>query len=146
MDSDAASLLVDTGPLVAIYSKGDDHHELCADQLRELRSPLLTCWPVLTETCYLLRRRPDVVRKVLRDVRDGRLIRLLSLGDGFLEWVLRFFERYDDREPQLADAALVYLAEREDLRSVFTLDRSDFAVYRLDDGTALRVVPESGGG
>jgi hypothetical protein len=41
----------------------------------------------------------------------------------------------------LADGALVYLAHREGIDTVFTLDRRDFSVYRLGDGRSLRVVP-----
>jgi len=42
---------------------------------------------------------------------------------------------------QIADGALVYLAEREGIDTVFTLDRRDFSVYRLSDGRSLRVLP-----
>jgi hypothetical protein len=42
---------------------------------------------------------------------------------------------------QIADATLVYLAEREGIDTVFTLDCRDFSVYRLADGRSLRVVP-----
>ncbi|MEM1043147.1 MAG: hypothetical protein AAGI91_11015 [Bacteroidota bacterium] len=40
----------------------------------------------------------------------------------------------------LADTSLCALAERLDLRRVFTLD-SDFLVYRLGDGSAFEVIP-----
>jgi predicted nucleic acid-binding protein len=40
----------------------------------------------------------------------------------------------------LADASLIVAAERLGAKRIFTLD-SDFHVYRLSDGTALRTVP-----
>ena len=43
--------------------------------------------------------------------------------------------------PQLADAALVYLANREGIDTIFTLDYRDFAVYRSAHKRAFRVVP-----
>ena len=41
----------------------------------------------------------------------------------------------------LADAALVRVAERDGLDTVFTVDRADFAVYRLPHRKGFRIVP-----
>ena len=49
--------------------------------------------------------------------------------------------RYQSLGAQLADAALVYLAEREDTDQVFTLDRRDFSVYRFGRNRRLRLLP-----
>jgi predicted nucleic acid-binding protein len=51
-------------------------------------------------------------------------------------------ERYATIRAQLADAALMFIAEREAIDTVFTLDRRDFAVYRTSDGQALTIVPD----
>ena len=42
--------------------------------------------------------------------------------------------RYADHPMDLADASLVVLAETLKLRKVFTLDRNDFATYRIQHG------------
>jgi predicted nucleic acid-binding protein len=39
--------------------------------------------------------------------------------------------KYANRPMDLADAALLRVAEREGIRKIFTVDRKDFAVYRL---------------
>jgi hypothetical protein len=36
----------------------------------------------------------------------------------------------------------MYIAERESIGTVFTLDRRDFSIYRATDGRALNIVPE----
>jgi hypothetical protein len=36
----------------------------------------------------------------------------------------------------------MYLAERLNIDSVFTLDRRDFSIYRTSAGKALQIVPE----
>jgi predicted nucleic acid-binding protein len=41
----------------------------------------------------------------------------------------------------LANAALVYLADREGIDTIFTLDRRDFGVYRSTQKRAFRIVP-----
>jgi predicted nucleic acid-binding protein len=40
-------------------------------------------------------------------------------------------KRYEDIRPHLADAALVYLPEREGIDTIFTLDRRDSSVQLM---------------
>jgi len=37
----------------------------------------------------------------------------------------------------------MFIAEREGIDTVFTLDKRDFSVYRASDGRALSIVPDS---
>lgn len=60
-----ARVLIDTGPLVAIVSARDASHRTCVEQLQELTPSLYTCWPVLTEAAWLLRRYPGAIRQLL---------------------------------------------------------------------------------
>ena len=46
-------------------------------------------------------------------------------------------KRYADRPHYFADAALLYLAERERLDTVFTVDYADFETYRIGGRKAL---------
>ena len=57
-----------------------------------------------------------------------------------------FFAKYQDLRPQLADACLCYLAEREGIRTIFTLDRRDFSVIVDRQGKPFRRVPGALGG
>jgi predicted nucleic acid-binding protein len=49
--------------------------------------------------------------------------------------------KYADRPMDLADAALLRVAEREGIRRIFTVDRSDFTVYRLYGRIGLEILP-----
>lgn len=133
-----ARVLVDTGPLVAMASKRDAHYAACTNQLREIAPPLLTCWPVLTEAAWLLRRYPAAIIRLLASFESG-FLSLLPLEERSLPWISGFLRRYT--QAQLADACLVYLAEREGIGTIFTLDRRDFSVYRLSRQRALTLVP-----
>ena len=53
--------------------------------------------------------------------------------------------KYKDLPMDLADAALVRVAERERLRRVFTLDRRDFQVYRPSRLGRFVILPEGRG-
>jgi uncharacterized protein len=133
-------ILVDTGPLVAILSREDAHHEECVEALRELTGPLYTCWPVITEAAWLLRHSTRAVRQLLNSV-DGGFLELLPLAGKDAQGIAATMKKYESMRPQVADAALVYLAGREKIETVFTLDRRDFSVYRASGRRALRIVP-----
>lgn len=44
-------------PLVAYFSAGDARHGWAVQQFAALAPPLLTCEPVIAETCFLLARQ-----------------------------------------------------------------------------------------
>jgi uncharacterized protein len=132
--------LADTGPLVAILSPADQFHEVCVEALKSLAPPLYTCWPVLTEAAWLLRRDPNTVEALLRGAKAG-FFKILELEDDDAEEIAAVMKRYRDLRPQVADAALVHLAKREGIETVFTLDRRDFRMYRPVPGTTFRIVP-----
>src|SRR5437660_12385021 len=104
-------VLLDTGPLVAILSARDQHHRTCVEQLKDLSAPLLTCWPVLTEAAWLLRFDSKAIQQLLRGSERG-LFEVLKLEGEALPWTANFLRRYRTLRPQLADACLMYLAER----------------------------------
>lgn len=136
-----ARVLLDTGPLVALLARDDAWHEQCTEQLHALAPPLLTCWPVLVEADWLLRTRPSAVQQMLHWVHLG-VIRILPIEEEAIVWMMSFLRKYQKRRPQLADACLVYLAEQEDLDTVFTLDRRDFSTYRIGRNRSFKLLPE----
>jgi predicted nucleic acid-binding protein len=134
-------VLADTGPLVAILSQNDQYHELCVKTLEDLPGPLLTCWPVITEAAWLLREYPLAIEKLLRSITDG-FLEILPVRGTEAKGITDVMKRYASLGPQFADAMLVYLANRENISTIFTLDRRDFSVYRTGRKGALRIVPE----
>jgi predicted nucleic acid-binding protein len=134
-------ILLDTGPLVALLARNDARHRLCVDTLAALPPPLYTCWPVLTEAAWLLRKQHRPIDRIVGAHAAG-MFELLRLEGGDLAEIAVIMRRYEDAGLQLADAALVHLAEREDIRTVFTLDRRDFSIVRLKRNRALSLLPE----
>ena len=122
-------ILVDAGPLVALIHEDDQYHERCKEAFRSLGAPLTTVWPVLTEAMYLLSFSWDAQKAVWEMVERG-VLSLLSLDSGDVPRMRELMGKYQDLPMDLADAALVRVAEREKLRRIFTLDRRDFEVYR----------------
>lgn len=133
-------VLLDTGPLVAVLHSRDNHHQECVEQLAQIKTPLLTCWPVIVEAAWLLRVSPSAVQELLLSFNSG-LFKLLPLDESSMPWLATFLRRYRKLDPQIADAALIHLVERENLETIFTLDRRDFSVYRLSSGRSLQILP-----
>lgn len=50
-------ILVDTGFWLALASSKDRHHQAAKQALAKVDEPLITTWPVMTETCHLLAAR-----------------------------------------------------------------------------------------
>lgn len=136
-------VLIDTGPLVAIVSRQDAHHERCVEELAGLPTPLVTCWPVLAEALWLLRHNQPAIAGIFRGFSEG-LWALAPLGAEALPALEAFLKRYQKIRSQLADACLVYLAQRERIDTVFTLDERDFSVYRHTKNQRLKILPAPG--
>jgi predicted nucleic acid-binding protein len=129
--------------LVALFDRRDALHEACRDQARTLPGSLLTCLPVITEASYLLNRYDsNLVHHLLAACRDG-VYELLPIERHDIDQIDRLIARYQNLCLDFADAALMYLAERERIDHVFTLDRRDFTVFRTAAGNSLTVLPET---
>ncbi len=134
-------MLVDAGPLVALIHAGDRNHERCKAVASRIRSPLVTVWPAFTEAMYLLGfswKAQDALWEML--LREA--LRFVPLRNGDFTRMRELMKRYSDLPMDLADAALVRVAEREKLREIFTLDRRDFGVYRPARIGRFVIVPD----
>jgi predicted nucleic acid-binding protein len=136
------AVLVDAGPLVGIFADSDSNHSLCVEQLHKLRSPLLTCWPVLVEASYLLRHEEHSTERLFNLFKTGGL-ELLTIDVAELPQIAAVMKKYRNLEAQLADAALVHLACREKIDTIFTLDRRDFSVYRAAGNRPFKILPRA---
>ena len=133
-----SSLLVDTGPLVALADKRDNAHAECKTFLAAYRGRLLTTWAVLTEFSHLA---PSVsaTLPLYRWIDKGGL-ELLPLGHDELVRAIDWIEKYADRPMDLADASLVVAAMVTGIHTVWTHERNDFETCRLPGRKRLRPV------
>ena len=122
------NVILDTGPLVALLNRRDRHHRAVRAQWAGIEPPLLTCEPVLAETCFLVRSFAGGQDAVLEFVRRDILSLPFRLSEEATA-VSRLMNRYSNVPMSLADGCLVRLAELRPKSVVFTLD-SDFGIYR----------------
>ena len=128
--------LLDTGPLVALLNRRDRYHRWAVGQWADLRSPLVTCEPVLTEACFLLRHISGASRTVMQFIERGALNVAYQVEPDAVA-LGRLLDSYANVPMSLADACLVRMAEQLSGARVFTVDR-DFRIYRAH---GRRVIP-----
>ncbi len=139
-------VVVDSGPLIALFNAADRWHTPVLSWLRDNQGiGLLTTWQVLTEVCALLARRlhNNAALDFLRWVEKGALEvdrpEHASLAD-----VLAISERFADLPFDLADACVAEAAARLGIDRVLSID-ADFEVYRSRSGRRLVNVLDVGG-
>ena len=122
------SVIVDTGPLVALLNRTDRFHNWTKQHWERIRPPLLTCEAVLAEACFLLRHLPGGDQAVLELVNREVIQPIFDLEEE-VQPLIKLIQRYADVPMSLADACLVRMAEQRSQSKVFTLDQ-DFRIYR----------------
>lgn len=116
--------IADTGYLVALLRREDEHHRWAKDLAGQFELPLLTCEAVLAETAFHLKSSVLVLEMLKRGA-----IRVAFDCSRHLEALRELGERYEDRNPDLADLCLIRMSEMYPKHSVITVDAADFRVY-----------------
>jgi predicted nucleic acid-binding protein len=124
-------IIADTGFFLALANSRDEHHAAATGALAELAEPLITTWPVLTETCHLMVARlgPRAVETFIAGAAEGAF-EIFALTDEHLPRILELMRKYRDLPMDLADGSLVILAEHIGSGRIFSTDRRDFGAYR----------------
>ena len=132
-----AAILVDTGFLVSLFRRSDRLRTSARDFLRENHLPLITAMPVIVETCFFLdaEAKCSLLAWIQRRALSVSEVPVAAYGS-----LIVFLRKYADRDADLADAALVWLADQTGIRGVLTTDVTDFAVYRLKGGKRFEIM------
>lgn len=83
----------------------------------------------MTEAAYLLGFAGEA-QEALFEMLTTDVLGLLPLDARDVTRMRDLMRKYRDLPMDLADAALVRVAEREGISRIFTLDRRDFSLYR----------------
>lgn len=126
-------ILVDTGPLVALFDPQDGQHARCVKVLKGIREPIITTTPVLSEAFHML-SPARIGSDRLRDFIESGGLSVWFFDRRAMTRAFELMELYADHPMDLADASLVTAAEGLGTRRVFTIDRHDFETYRVRRG------------
>lgn len=117
--------IADSGLLIAGLDLRDPYHAWARSLFERQEPPWLVCEPVLHEVSLNI-RSPEPLLEMLKvgDLEIG-----FDLRANIAE-VLALIKKYRDQEMDLADACVVRMSELFEDCMVYTVDRSDFSVYR----------------
>jgi uncharacterized protein len=135
-----ADALIDTGAILALLNETDPWHRACRSCLHQFRLPLLTSEAALTEVFHLVGQARPAMEAAWKLVRSGTVL-LGVIENGELPAIYALMSRYWDRPMDFADATLVHLATRESISTIFTIDRDDFATYRIEGKRQFNILP-----
>lgn len=123
-------IVVDSGPLIALFDGSDQYHEPAVRFLRRNRLPLITNLPVVTEVVYVLDFSNEAQRDFLSWAQQALTIDTDTVEN--LPRIRAILEKYADLPADFADASLVALCERIKVWDVASVD-GDFTIYRGRD-------------
>ncbi len=123
------TILIDTGPLIALFDKDDKYHKKIIDFIKNKNYKFISTTAVLTEVTHMLDFNVNVqilflewVMKeglIIHEIKQENIIRIIELT-----------KKYCDRPMDFADATLVIAAEQTGIKKIISID-SDFDIYRL---------------
>ncbi len=122
-------ILIDSGPLIALFDSDDDYHAASKNFIKSNRSELITTIASITETLHLLDFNRNAQIDFLGWVNAGAVsIEPITANDLFR--IKELTIKYADLPMDFADACLVFLGDKLKINEIATVDR-DFDIYRL---------------
>ena len=137
----AKTVLIDSGPIIAVLRRRDQHHAWARSHFETLTDPCMTCEAVLSESFFLLERAKDGKDRLASMLERGIIVTDFAFA-AHREETLRLLRRYADAPMSFADACLVRMAELHEDAVIFTTD-SDFRTYRKNGRQAIPLINPS---
>ena len=137
------SVIVDTGPLVALINRRERHHAWASKVMDTIEPPIFTCDPVISEACFLLQNADGGADAVLELVARG-IVRSDFRVATEIDSIRTLMNKFANVPMSLADACLVRMTELDPKSVVLTLD-SDFRIYRRNRRQVVPTISPSKG-
>jgi uncharacterized protein len=124
-------VLSDTGFWFAFFNPKDRFHQQAVEHMKCEKEGLITTWPVITETCYLLGKIFGVSSQLqFLSALEADYVEVYEVHFKHLPRIYSLMQKYADLPMDLADASLVILAEELGHGRILSTDMRDFNAYR----------------
>ena len=131
-------ILIDSGPLIALFDDDDNHHRDVKDFLKKRSYRFISTLAVFTEVSHMLDFSVYAQHDFYRWKMDMGVI-ISDINQHDMPRILELTEKYADLPMDFADATLVVTAEKTGIREIISLDK-DFDIYRLPGRVKIRNV------
>ena len=137
------SILIDAGPLIALFAVDDKHHDHYDRLISEISATglrVVTTWPCIVEASYLLGIPQRF--ELLQWIELGGVV-VYPFSPHHLADIVAWMQTCsadNSREMDLADATLYWVANETGIREIMTTDVRDFSRYRLLDGQSFAIL------
>ncbi len=121
-------LIVDSGPLIALFDKRDIHHKRVLEHIKKQKEIFVTTWMVITEVAYMLEFNQQIKANFLKWIDVGGL-ELIPIEQDDLGRIIELTETYSDIPIDLADASLIIISEKLHTQRILSID-SGFNIFR----------------
>ncbi|MDS4019594.1 MAG: PIN domain-containing protein [Candidatus Competibacter sp.] len=125
-------VIANTGFWLALANRKDKHHAIANVRLTEISpEPLITTWPIATETCHLLGARISVqAQQLFLSNYVAGAFTIFDLTPQHIPRLIILMKKYASLPMDLADGSLVILAEHLGHGRILSTDERDFETYK----------------
>ena len=120
--------IIDSGPLIALFDRSDKYHNDVLNFMKEYKGKLITSWAVITEVSHMLDFNLQVQIDFLKWCEVGG-IEVYDITQDEISNIRVMMEKYIDIPMDLADGTLMYIANKQNIKNIVSID-SDFDIYR----------------
>ena len=144
------SVLIDAGPLIALFDSSEKHHRPVKAFLKEHPYRYVSTIAVFTEVSHMLDFSTSAQKDFYKWIMYKGVI-ISDINQNDMPRIVELTEKYSDVPMDFADATLVISSEKTGIREIISLDRN-FDIYRLPEvkpgspGPQRRLPPEKGAG
>lgn len=139
-------IIADTGFWYALINQDDTFHGQAITALKEIDGELVSTWPVIMETSYLLQSRLGLQQacEFLAAYFEDLFI-IYELSSQQILRIIELMQKYADLPMDLADASLAVLTEELGHGYILSTDMRDFRTYRWKNHHPFRnlLLPDS---
>lgn len=122
------NILIDAGPLIALFNNRDQYHTKALEFLKKNNNILWTTWPVVTETTHMLDFSVQTQVNFMHWIYRGGL-QIFDLEIIDIKRIMELCQKFSDVPMDFADASLTVASERKRIKEIASID-SDFYISR----------------